>query len=141
MLTPKQEKFCQDYVLTGNATQAYKLSYSASNMKPESINRAAKALIDNVNISARIKELREKIAEVAQITLESHLKELKILRNMAVRDKKWGAAIQAEIARGKAAGLYVEKVDVDQKQQIKIEIVRFSEKMQFSSGNMNEITQ
>ena len=38
---------------------------------------------------------------------------------------KWSAAITAEIGRGKAAGLYVNKIDSDDDKNITIELVRF----------------
>jgi len=46
-LTPKQEKFCNLYLETGNASEAYRSSYSASRMKPETIHRRAKELLDH----------------------------------------------------------------------------------------------
>lgn len=65
----------------------------------------------NSKISARVAELRKPIAEKAQITLESHLHDLMMLRNMAVKEKQIGAAITAEVARGKAAGVHIEKTE------------------------------
>ena len=109
-LTIKQENFCLAYIETGNASEAYRRSFNAGKMKPETINRKAKELIDDGKISARISELRKPVIEAAQITLESHLSDLKELRDKAANDAKWGPAINAEVARGKASGLYVEKV-------------------------------
>lgn len=109
-LTIKQENFCLAYIETGNASEAYRRSFNAVKMKPETINRKAKELIDDGKISARISELRKPVIEAAQITLESHLSDLKELRDKAANDAKWGPAINAEVARGKASGLYVEKV-------------------------------
>lgn len=63
MLTPKQEKFCLTYLKTGNASEAYRQSYSAGKMKPETVNRAAFALLENSKIAARVEELKEAIAE------------------------------------------------------------------------------
>lgn len=63
--TPKQEKFCQEFVKCGNASEAYRLSYNAKNMKPETINRKAKELLDIGKISARIAELNAEIKSAA----------------------------------------------------------------------------
>lgn len=57
-LTPKQEKFCQEYVTTGNASEAYRRSYNCSKSKDTTINRKAKEMMDMDKISARIKELQ-----------------------------------------------------------------------------------
>ncbi len=66
-LTPKQQKFVQEYIITGNATKAYKLAYDTSCMKPTTINRKAKECLDHGKISARITQLRSAMAKRAQI--------------------------------------------------------------------------
>lgn len=107
-LTQKQEAFCLAYMETGNASEAYRRAYNSGGMSAPSINRKAKELLDNGKIAARITELRKPAIAKANITLEGHLEDLKRLRNAAVQDKKWAAAVQAEVARGRAAGLYSE---------------------------------
>ena len=109
MLTPKQEAFCLAYLETGNASEAYRRAYDAENMKPESINRKAKDVIDNVKIAARIEALRKPALKRAQMTLEGHLADLQMLRDKALEADQFSAAISAEIARGKASGVHVEK--------------------------------
>jgi len=112
MLTPKQEGFCLTYIETGNASEAYRQNYEAGAMKETTINRNAKAMLDNSKIAARLAELRKPAVEKAQVTLETHLNDLKRLRDLAEADLKFGPAVQAEVARGKAAGLYVEKQEI-----------------------------
>lgn len=60
-LRPKQEKFCQEFIKCGNASEAYRQSYNTEKMKTETINRKAKELMDNGKITARIAELNEEI--------------------------------------------------------------------------------
>jgi phage terminase small subunit len=56
-----------------------------------------------------IGELREELQKKYEVTFERHITELAKLRDSS-RDKgAWSAAINAEVARGKAAGLYVEQ--------------------------------
>lgn len=110
-LTPKQEAFCLAYIETSNASSAYRQAYDCQRMKPETVNRNAKALLDHNKIATRLAELRQPAVERAQITLETHLNDLKHLRDVSAKEGKYGPAIQAEIARGKTAGLYTEKVD------------------------------
>ncbi len=58
-LTEKQEKFCQFYLDTdGNASEAYRMAYDASNMKPETIWSNASRLLADSKVEARINELR-----------------------------------------------------------------------------------
>jgi len=75
----------------------------------------AKDLMDNLKIASRLEELRAPVRERAQITLESHLSRLNHLSIQAEASENYGAAITAETNRGKASGLYVEKVEVDAK--------------------------
>ncbi|MGX5660007.1 terminase small subunit [Castellaniella ginsengisoli] len=110
-LTQKQESFCLAYIETGNASEAYRRSYSAGGMKPETVNRKAKALLDDGKIAARLQDLRRPAVEAAQMTLESHLARLAFLSKKAERARQYSAAITAETNRGRAAGFYTEKVD------------------------------
>ena len=112
-LTPKQEKFCIAYIETGNASEAYRRSYNAAAMAVTTINRNAKALLDNNKIAARLAEIRRPAVEAAQVTLMQHLTDLRRLRDLAEASEKYGPAINAEVARGKASGLYVEHVKLD----------------------------
>jgi phage terminase small subunit len=75
-LTPKQEKFCLVYLETGNASEAYRQAYNAENMKPESINRKAKDLIDDVKIAARMKELTAAATSAAVMTRQEAMERL-----------------------------------------------------------------
>ena len=111
-LTQKQEFFCLAYIETGNASKAYRRVYSADKMKPETINRNAKALMDNNKIATRLSELRAPVVEATQLTLEKHLKTLAELRDKAAKNCMFSAAVTAEVARGKAAGLYTDKHEI-----------------------------
>lgn len=110
-LTPKQEAFCLAYLETGNASEAYRQAYSAERMKPETVSRNAKALLDNNKIATRLGDLRQPVVERAQLTLESHLARLEELSRKAEEAEQFSAAITAETNRGKAAGLYTEKLE------------------------------
>lgn len=112
-LTEKQERFCIAYVATGNASESYRRAYSCEKMKEASINRKAKEQMDNGNIAARIAVLRAPAVKNAQVTLEQHLNDLKRLRDLAEVSEKYGPAVAAEIARGKASGLYVDNVNLN----------------------------
>lgn len=81
-------------------------------MSDKTLNEAASRLLKNSKVVARLEELRKPVAESAQITLSQHLSKLEELRELAKEEGKYGPAIQAEIARGKAAGLYVERSQI-----------------------------
>lgn len=61
MLTPKQKKFCQEYIKCGNQTEAYKKAYGCENWKPETITKRASELMQNGDILGRISELQAKV--------------------------------------------------------------------------------
>ena len=82
-------------------------------MKPATVNRKAKMLMDMGKIRARLTELQSEAAEKSKLTLESHLEKLRELRDAAADFGQFSAAIRAEIARGKAAGLYREQIDLN----------------------------
>lgn len=108
-LTPKQEAFAQAVASGKNQSDAYRAAYAAGKMKASSINVNASKLMADAKVAQRVAELRAPAAEKAKITLESHLADLMALRNLAVKQKQISAAIAAEVARGKAAGVHVEK--------------------------------
>jgi phage terminase small subunit len=56
-----------------------------------------------------IGQLRNEYQKKYDVTFERHISELAKLRDNARESKAWSAAVNAEVARGKAAGLYVEQ--------------------------------
>ena len=56
-----------------------------------------------------IGELREEYQRKYAVTFERHISELAKIRIDALKKGAWSAAVNAEVARGKAAGLYIEQ--------------------------------
>lgn len=111
-LTPKQERFAQLVAEGKTQADAYRGAFDTRpTTKPETVQANASRLMADSNISARVDELRKPIIESVGITLESHLKDLMTLRNLAVKNNQINAAISAEIARGKAAGVSTDRVE------------------------------
>lgn len=104
-LTPKREKFAQLMGSGKNPSEAYRLAFDAQNMKPETIRKRAGELAANGAVRGRVAELTQKAADAVGITLESHLRDLMILRNAALKASQISAAVTAEIARGKHSGV------------------------------------
>jgi phage terminase small subunit len=112
-LTPKMERFAQEVASGKSQAEAYRTAYDAKNMGADTIHSKASILAKDDRIRARVDEIRMPIIKAKQLTLETHLEDLKALRNMAIKDGKLSAAINAEIARGKAAGVAIDKVEVE----------------------------
>lgn len=68
-LTDAQKRFCDEYLISLNATQAYKAAYPAVK-KDETAKSAGSRLLTNVDITAYIKKRQEEIALVKGITRE-----------------------------------------------------------------------
>jgi len=77
-LTPMQEKFCQEFIKTGNQSEAYRRAYPKSlKWKPETVTERASVLMRDSNVSTRVKELQAKIEKKNEITKEWIFKQLK----------------------------------------------------------------
>ncbi len=124
-LTSKQEKFAQEVASGKSQAEAYRVAYDTDDMKDTTICKRASELMLNGEITGRIEKIRQPIVEKAQLTLDRHLVNLLNLRDGAINDGKWGAAVAAEIARGKAAGIYENKGDSDTDKEITVQIVEF----------------
>ena len=109
-LTPRQEKFAQNVAKGMSKTQsAMEAGYS-----PKNAQKAGTALASDQNpkIKNRIQALQDRAADLVSVTLGTHLDDLKDIRDGAVGAGMWSAAVAAEVARGKAAGLYVKKSEL-----------------------------
>ena len=60
-------------------------------------------------VAKYVGELRSEVQEKYGINFEKHITELAKIRNEALKKGAWSAAVNAEVARGKAGGLYVDQ--------------------------------
>ncbi|OOR86645.1 hypothetical protein B0181_11645 [Moraxella caviae] len=104
-LTPKQEKFCQRYIETGNATQAYRDSYDCENMKSETINNKAYELLQKGEITARLDELRQHHQDRHDATVDEMVANLQEAYEIAKMNANPNAMISAINAKAKILGL------------------------------------
>jgi phage terminase small subunit len=103
-LTPKQERFVQAYIETGNATEAYRRAYRSDSMKPATVNREAKALLDNPKIAARLDEIRAMHLERHNLTIDDISRMLQEDRALARRLENPAAAVSATMGLAKLYG-------------------------------------
>lgn len=85
-LTPKQESFCNYYVESGNASEAYRRSYSCDRMKDTTIHVKASELLNNGKIAVRIRELQGILQEKSDISKEEAVKELTAIVRTRITD-------------------------------------------------------
>lgn len=85
---------------------AYKAAFRTKyDVTHEHLRIKATKMANRPEIKALIAQIRKPAARVAQVTLVDHLQRLAELRDGAVRVKQFSAAVSAETARAKAAGL------------------------------------
>lgn len=112
-LTPKQESFAHAVASGMSQSDAYRAAYAVrEGTKADSINQKASKIMAEVKVRSRVAELRAPVVEAAQITLTSHLERQRALSAAAEAGNQYSAAIAAEVARGKASGLYVERTEL-----------------------------
>lgn len=85
-LTIKQEKYCQAYIRLGDKSAAYREAYNASKMKPESINRKAFDVFENVNVRARIEELQAEVKKRNDVTIDEIVQNLAGMMRFDIAD-------------------------------------------------------
>lgn len=84
-LTPKQESFCQKYIETGNASEAYRQSYDTETMQDKTIWEESSRLLSNPKVSARIEELNDRRLRRHDITVDRVLREYARLAFLDIR--------------------------------------------------------
>ncbi|ENF7816128.1 terminase small subunit [Enterobacter soli] len=106
-LTIKQEAFCQAYIETGNASEAYRTAYAADKMKAEAIHVKASELLSNGKVSVRLNELQGEIKQRHNVTVDSLLAELEEARQKALSAEtpQSSAAVAATMGKAKLTGL------------------------------------
>lgn len=112
-LSIRQINFCLMYVKTGNALEAYRRSYNVDSLKDASLKRNTYRLLKTPKIQNRIESLKAPAIAEAELSVDSHLKTLTELRDLARKSGNLTAAIRAEELRGKVAGFYIDKVEVN----------------------------
>ncbi len=120
-LTVKQEKFCQAYVETGNASEAYRSAYSADKMKAATVNSKSYELLNNGEITVRVAELQQEHRTKHNITVSDLLRELEEARKAALTAEtpQSSAAVAATMGKARITGL--DKVVIDLTADVKVE--------------------
>lgn len=85
-LTIKQEAFCNYYIETGNASEAYRRAFCCKKMKDKTINENACRLLVNSKVAARVKELQDELKKVSDLSKERILSELKCILDSKITD-------------------------------------------------------
>ena len=109
-LTDQQRKFAELLVYNEGKMSPAECAHEAG--YKTRARKAASEMRNPIYLTTRGKyfgELRAEVREKYGITFEKHIAELAKIRNESLKNKAWFAAVNAEVARGKAGGLYVDQ--------------------------------
>jgi phage terminase small subunit len=110
-LTEMQMKFAYELVTNEGRKTATECAIAAGYSPDAAVVSASKLQNPKTYplVVQYIGQLRTEYQKKYDVTFERHISELAKLRDNARESKAWSAAVNAEVARGKAAGLYVEQ--------------------------------
>ncbi len=104
----RHERFCQEYVVDLNATQAYiRAGYS-----PNGAEASASKLLTNPKVIERVKELQAAVTQRIELTQEKVVSDLEDLKTKAAAAGNFGPAVRATELLGKHIGMWPTKIDV-----------------------------
>lgn len=106
-VTEQQEKFCQAFVETGNASESYRRAYKIVKMAPNTIAVRASELLDKGNIQVRLEQLRSVHRKRHNVTVDSLVAELEQIKQIALSAEtpQSSAAVAAVMGKAKLTGL------------------------------------
>lgn len=125
-LTEKQEAFVQAVFSGDNFSDAYRQAYDAENMSNASIHRQAHELAYSPKVSARLEQLsREKEHERRMQRVSRADRTLQKLEEIALRPgDPDGTQVRALELLGKTMGLFVDRVETEDKTERDAEAIR-----------------
>ena len=110
-LTEMQMKFAHEVVSNEGRKNGFECAVSAGYAEDSARVRASELQNPKIYplVVKYIGELREEYQRKYAVTFERHISERAKIRMEALKKGAWSAAVNAEVARGKAAGLYIEQ--------------------------------
>jgi phage terminase small subunit len=110
-LTEKQMRFAQELVVNEGRKTPTECAVEAGYEKDSAAVRASELRNPKTYplVVKYIGELRDEYQKKYEVTYERHISELAKIRDQALKKGAFSAANNAEVSRGKAAGLYVEQ--------------------------------
>ena len=114
-LTRKQEKFVKELVSNDGTITMSEAAERAGYTKKSAPVRASQMTNPHISphVCAAIKRYRDELDEKFGITYQRHVRDLQRIRDLAIENGAYSAAVQAEYRRGQAQGdIYVSKSEI-----------------------------
>jgi len=134
-LTPKQEKFCLEYMRTGDPEEAYKKAgYKSKWIKP-----AVQRMLSNQLIQMRLQEIREQALKDIKVDAEKVIDRVLEVYDSAMQESDFTNANRAMETIGKHLGMFVDRSEQkvtqltkgDEPETVKQDIHRLAEVIGF----------
>tara|TARA_Y100000310_G_scaffold128720_1_gene127898 strand:+ start:766 stop:1413 length:648 start_codon:yes stop_codon:yes gene_type:complete len=113
-LTEKQRIFVEIYTANEGRLTPTECARQSGYKRERAATTASELL--NINkypkVVAAVMNKRSEISETHRVEMNKHVQELARLREKALNEKSYSAAVNAERLRGQAAGLYVERKEI-----------------------------
>ena len=123
MLTAKQEAFVQNIIQGMSQADAYRSAYDTKRMTEKTVWESASKLMANPKVTARLSELRDKLANESIMTAQKRMEWL----TSVIKDvhEKTENRLKAVDIMNKMDGEYVQKIEAEVKGEtiINIELV------------------
>ena len=113
-LTEKQRIFVEIYTANEGRLTPTECARQ-SGYKQERANTTASELLNvkkSPKVVAAVMKRRNEISETHKVEMNKHVQELARLRDKALVEKSYSAAVNAERLRGQAAGLYIDRKEI-----------------------------
>lgn len=113
-LTPKQEAFAQKYVELGNASEAYRQSYSPKRSTDKTIHEESCKLLADPKVATRVRELQDAARKRHELTVDDIIAELQEARDLAMQmnNPQVSAMVAASMGKAKILGFIKDKAEV-----------------------------
>lgn len=113
-LTENQYKFVMALIGDSSlsASDAFRRAYDTSNWSDEAIWVQASRLKAHPKVKLWLDAIRALQLSKGSVTLDSHLSDLEGLSARAEASGNYGAAVNAKVSQGRAAGLYKEQIQM-----------------------------
>ncbi len=107
-MTPKQQRFAEEYVVDHNATQAaIRAGYSERTAKQQ-----GSRLLTKVDVIEAVRAKEARLSRKIEVTISSQTEEMRANRDLALENKQAAAAQQCSMGIAKLHGLLVDRSEV-----------------------------
>tara|TARA_Y100001938_G_C7889016_1_gene328838 strand:+ start:174 stop:653 length:480 start_codon:yes stop_codon:yes gene_type:complete len=108
-LTMKQHRFVDEYINTGNASEAYRRSYDCKKSSNKTISIEATKLINSPNVALAVKREKERLSRSSRLGSKELEKRMIDIYDTSFNEGQYNVALNALNAIAKLNGLIVNK--------------------------------